>query len=57
MMTLRLEPKITGFEYARLTTSATTSMTELTDVVHWLAPEKLRLAKDQPYNTKCEIFR
>ncbi|CAB4398666.1 unnamed protein product [Rhizophagus irregularis] len=56
MMTLRLEPKITGFEYARLTTSATTSMTELTDVVHWLAPEKLRLAKDQPYNTKCEIF-
>ncbi|GBB92361.1 hypothetical protein RclHR1_00020064 [Rhizophagus clarus] len=56
MMTLRLEPKITGFEYARLTTSATTSMTEITKVVHWLAPEKLRHAKDQPYNTKCEIF-
>ncbi|CAG8561899.1 3330_t:CDS:2 [Funneliformis mosseae] len=57
MMTLRLEPKITGFEYARLTNSATTSMSELTDVVHWLAPEKLKFAKEQPYNTKCEIFR
>jgi hypothetical protein len=57
MLTSSLAPKIAGFEYARLTTSATTRITELTDVVHYLAPEKLRPANHQLYNIKCEVFR
>ncbi|RIA81175.1 kinase-like domain-containing protein [Glomus cerebriforme] len=55
MMTRYLEPKLTNFEYARLVTDNTVNVTNLTEIVHWLAPEKLRNAS-QPYNTKCEIF-
>jgi hypothetical protein len=57
MMTNYLEPKLTNFEYARLATDSTSNVTNLTEIVHWLAPEKLRAANVQRYNTKCEIFR
>ncbi|CAG8630271.1 6298_t:CDS:2 [Funneliformis caledonium] len=56
MMTARLEPKITNFEYARLTTDSTSNLTNITEIVHWLAPEKLRNANNQLYNMKCEVF-
>ncbi|CAB4410187.1 unnamed protein product [Rhizophagus irregularis] len=56
MMTWHLEPKLTNFEYARLTTDSTSNVTNLTEIVHWLAPEKLRSANVQRYNAKCEIF-
>ena len=57
MMTSRLEPKITNFEYARLTTDGTSNLNNITEIVHWLAPEKLRNANTQLYNMKCEVFR
>jgi hypothetical protein len=57
MMTFHLEPKLTNFEYARLATDNTSNVTNVTEIVHWLAPEKLRHANNQRYNTKCEIFR
>ncbi|CAI2170749.1 13593_t:CDS:2 [Funneliformis geosporum] len=56
MVTARLEPKITNFEYARLTTDSTSNLTNITEIVHWLAPEKLRNANTQSYNMKCEVF-
>ena len=57
MMTEHLEPKITNFEYARLATDATSNITNIIEIVHWLAPEKLRNGNIQKYNAKCEIFR
>ena len=57
MMTWHLEPKLTNFEYARLTTDATINVTDVTKIIRWLAPEKLRNANSQRYNAKCEIFR
>lgn len=59
LMTRNLEPKITNFEYSRYNASTTTNMSTITEVVHWMAPEKLRQSKDVkpvPYTFKCEIF-
>src|ERR1044072_2382354 len=42
MMTERLEPKITNFEHESLVTEETSNLDDLTKIVHWLAPEKLR---------------
>ncbi|CAJ0762156.1 5041_t:CDS:2, partial [Entrophospora sp. SA101] len=49
--------KIAKFDYARHTTGVTTDMKNATEVVHWMAPEKLRFGPRQSYNFKCEIFR
>jgi serine/threonine protein kinase len=56
MLTINLEPKLSNFEYARVTTGATTSLSDLTKVIHWLAPEKMRNKRSR-YDAKCEIFR
>ncbi|CAJ0876161.1 8324_t:CDS:2, partial [Entrophospora sp. SA101] len=48
--------KIAKFDYARHTTGVTTDMKNATEVVHWMAPEKLRFGPRQSYNFKCEIF-
>ncbi|RHZ75866.1 hypothetical protein Glove_209g130 [Diversispora epigaea] len=69
MMTTRLVPKIAKFKYSRMTTGPTTDMKGLTDVMRWMAPEKLRdstYSADStestkkrvhvPYTFKCEIF-
>ncbi len=49
--------KIAKFDYARHTNSATSDMKDMTTVVHWLAPEKLKYGPKQSYTFKCEIFR
>ncbi|RHZ75868.1 hypothetical protein Glove_209g132 [Diversispora epigaea] len=40
-MTTHLVPKITKFKYSRMATSPTTDMKDVTDIVRWMAPEKL----------------
>ncbi|RHZ75869.1 hypothetical protein Glove_209g135 [Diversispora epigaea] len=58
LMTTELVPKIAKFNYFRTATSPTIDMKDVTDVMHWMAPEKLRdSAKHHvPYTFKCEIF-
>ncbi|CAH1761768.1 4197_t:CDS:2 [Entrophospora sp. SA101] len=48
--------KIANFDYARHISGETIDMKHMTEIVHWLAPEKLRYEQKQPYNFKCEIF-
>jgi len=55
MIASGLEPKITNFKYTRLATDITSNIVNISEIVHWLAPEKLRNA-NQRYNMKCEIF-
>ncbi|CAG8545731.1 10877_t:CDS:2 [Diversispora eburnea] len=67
MMTTRLTPKIANFKHSRTVTSPTTDMKGVTDIMRWMAPEKLRdstYSTDStkkrvhvPYTFKCEIFR
>ncbi|RHZ74614.1 hypothetical protein Glove_220g57 [Diversispora epigaea] len=58
MMTSRLVPKIANFMYSRSVTSSTTDMKVVTDIMRWMAPEKLRESVKHyvPYNFKSEIF-
>ncbi|CAG8661217.1 995_t:CDS:2 [Acaulospora morrowiae] len=58
MMTARMEPKISNFNYSRMSHGPTSDMKHITDVVHWMAPEKLQHTREKPvsYNFKCEIF-
>ncbi|CAJ0766848.1 14354_t:CDS:2 [Entrophospora sp. SA101] len=48
--------KIAKFDYARHTDGVTSDVKNITEVIHWLAPEKLRFGPRQRYNFKCEIF-
>ncbi|CAG8565582.1 14116_t:CDS:2 [Acaulospora morrowiae] len=59
LMTSRLEAKISNFKYVRFDSMQTSNMTKcLTDVVRWMAPEKMRHNNKNPmrYTYKCEIF-
>lgn len=58
-MTSRLEPKIANFKYARHDSSHTSNINCLTDIIRWMAPEKLYETSKNPvrYTFKCEIFR
>ncbi|RIB01797.1 kinase-like domain-containing protein [Gigaspora rosea] len=53
MITQNLEPKLTNFQYAREITGETSQITNISTIVHWLAPEKMR---DHGYTYKCELF-
>ncbi|RHZ75819.1 hypothetical protein Glove_209g128 [Diversispora epigaea] len=58
LMTTELVPKIAKFNYSRTATSPTIDMKDVTGVMHWMAPEKLRdsAKRHVPYTFKCEIF-
>ncbi|RIB24353.1 kinase-like domain-containing protein [Gigaspora rosea] len=58
LMTSRLEPKIANFKYARHDSSHTSKINCLNEIIHWMAPEKLKETPDNPvrYTFKCEIF-
>ncbi|CAG8515152.1 1314_t:CDS:10 [Funneliformis caledonium] len=53
MMTSRLEPKIANLEYSRPVDDNTTCLSNMTEIMHWLAPENMR---NYRYNMKCDIF-
>ncbi|RHZ75816.1 hypothetical protein Glove_209g127 [Diversispora epigaea] len=58
LMYIGLIPKIAKFNYSRMVDGPTTDMKDVTGIMHWMAPEKLRdSAKNPvPYTFKCEIF-
>ncbi|RHZ64398.1 hypothetical protein Glove_325g2 [Diversispora epigaea] len=58
MMSTGLVPKITNFSYSRMASGPTSDLKDVTDVTHWMAPEKLRdsVRHHFPYTFKCEIF-
>ncbi|CAG8460193.1 1793_t:CDS:2 [Diversispora eburnea] len=58
LMTTELVPKIAKFNYSRMAYGPTTDMKGVTDIIRWMAPEKLRDSekKHVPYTFKCEIF-
>ncbi|CAG8803101.1 6285_t:CDS:2 [Gigaspora margarita] len=58
LMTLRLEPKIANFKYARHDSSHTNKINCLNEIIPWMAPEKLKETPENPvrYTFKCEIF-
>ncbi|CAG8544630.1 9907_t:CDS:2 [Diversispora eburnea] len=56
MMTKQLVPKLSNFKYARHTNQATTDIKEITDILRWMAPEKMLDPKKVRYTFKCEIF-
>lgn len=58
LMTSRLEPKIANFKYSRHDSSHTSKINCLNEIIHWMAPEKLKETPEDPvrYTFKCEIF-
>ncbi|RHZ46460.1 hypothetical protein Glove_621g22 [Diversispora epigaea] len=58
MMTTGFIPKIAKFKYSRMANGPTSDMKGVTDVIRWMAPEKLRdsIKHHVPYTFKCEIF-
>ncbi|RIB29377.1 kinase-like domain-containing protein [Gigaspora rosea] len=58
LMTSRLELKIANFKYARHNSSHTSKINCLNEIIHWMAPEKLKETPENPvrYTFKCEIF-
>ncbi|CAG8545898.1 4251_t:CDS:2 [Diversispora eburnea] len=59
MMATGLVPKIAKFKYSREASGPTTDMKGVTDIMRWMAPEKLldSTRNNVPYSFKCEIFR
>ncbi|RHZ75108.1 hypothetical protein Glove_217g221 [Diversispora epigaea] len=55
LITRDFDAKISNFKMSRLTQGETTSYTNITDYVRWLAPEKIREPSSR-YNHKCEMF-
>ncbi|CAG8544651.1 9908_t:CDS:10 [Diversispora eburnea] len=56
MMTKQLVPKLSNFKYARHNSQATTDIKEITNILRWMAPEKMLDPKKVRYTFKCEIF-
>ncbi|RHZ84017.1 hypothetical protein Glove_86g152 [Diversispora epigaea] len=56
MMTKQLVPKLSNFKYARHNSQATTDIKEITNILRWMAPEKMKDHKNVRYTFKCEIF-
>ncbi|RHZ46439.1 hypothetical protein Glove_621g60 [Diversispora epigaea] len=56
MMTARLDVRIANFKYSCMLNNSTSDMMHLQDdLIHWLAPEKMR-SSDFSYTFKCEVF-
>ncbi|RHZ75865.1 hypothetical protein Glove_209g131 [Diversispora epigaea] len=58
LMCTGLIPKIAKFNYSRMANGPTSDMKGITDIMRWMAPEKLRdsVKHQVPYTFKCEIF-
>jgi hypothetical protein len=59
-MTKQLVPKLSNFKYARHNrdnSQETTDIKEITDILRWMAPEKMSDPEKVRYTFKCEIFR
>ncbi|RHZ83970.1 hypothetical protein Glove_86g167 [Diversispora epigaea] len=56
MMTKQSVPKLSNFKYARHNSQATTDIKEITNILRWMAPEKMPDPKKVRYTFKCEIF-
>ncbi|RHZ77125.1 hypothetical protein Glove_185g28 [Diversispora epigaea] len=58
LMCTGLIPKIAKFNYSRMASGPTSDMKGVTDIMRWMAPEKLRdsVKHQVPYTFKCEIF-
>ncbi|CAH1765163.1 1259_t:CDS:2 [Entrophospora sp. SA101] len=56
MMTKDLSPKIANFGFAKPTKYSRYVVQDITAVVHWLAPEKLRQSKKAKFSHKCDVF-
>ncbi|RHZ83968.1 hypothetical protein Glove_86g161 [Diversispora epigaea] len=56
MMTKQSVPKLSNFKYARHNSQATTDIKEITNILRWMAPEKMKDHKNVRYTFKCEIF-
>ena len=56
-MTKQLVPKLSNFKYARHNSQATTDIKEITNILRWMAPEKIEYYGSVRYTFKCEIFR
>ncbi|CAG8455081.1 705_t:CDS:2 [Diversispora eburnea] len=56
VITKDLEPKIANFNFGRPAKYSRYFVENITAVVHWLAPEKLRLGNKIKFSHKCDIF-
>ncbi|CAI2179743.1 6689_t:CDS:2 [Funneliformis geosporum] len=56
MINNNLEPKIANFNFGRPAKYSRYFVENITAVVHWLAPEKLRQGNKVKYSSKCDIF-
>ncbi|CAG8440203.1 1523_t:CDS:2 [Acaulospora morrowiae] len=48
--------KISNFSLSREVTAETSNVRDLYTIVRWLAPEKLKRTREEPYTFKCEVF-
>ncbi|PKC62104.1 kinase-like protein, partial [Rhizophagus irregularis] len=60
LITENLEPKISNFEYTYALQANTSDIRQITQIIRWLAPEKMNSKKGEegnvPYTIQCEIF-
>ncbi|CAB4485522.1 unnamed protein product [Rhizophagus irregularis] len=56
MINERLEPKVANFNFGRPAKYSRYFVENITAVVHWLAPEKLRQGTKVKFSSKCDIF-
>jgi len=56
MITSSLVPKISNFKYTRYVDDADSKIPNISEIINWLAPEKLRNVNLR-YDNRCEIFR
>ncbi|CAG8547433.1 815_t:CDS:2 [Acaulospora morrowiae] len=65
LLTEKMEPKITNFEFARVHQEKSIKIKNIINVLYWMAPEKMKYHKavsekkssaHVPYTVQCEIF-
>ncbi|RIA82661.1 kinase-like domain-containing protein [Glomus cerebriforme] len=56
MINEKLEPKVANFNFGRPAKYSRYFVENITAVVHWLAPEKLRQGTKVKFSSKCDIF-
>ncbi|CAG8775464.1 22200_t:CDS:2, partial [Cetraspora pellucida] len=60
MITSFMEPKLANFHFARMMTDPSINISNILEVINWMAPEKMREYAPNsvkiPYTQKCEIF-
>ncbi|CAG8589687.1 17691_t:CDS:2 [Funneliformis caledonium] len=56
MINKNFEPKVANFNFGRPAKYSRYFVENITAVVHWLAPEKLRQGNKVKFSSKCDIF-